>query len=428
MTTSVLQPGVTALNEVFLMGTQLNLNVRDAITTATFDAGVDRVSQLELEFSDPDFRILGSGIIAAGMRTSFVGYDLEVSAIETGGSSNIETVNIKCRPLMFRRLDSRRGAKVMRNASPSEFIIDECKAIGASYVVQPSPRRNQVARDVPAKGSTEGTHPPSSWTTFQRLANELNYLLFEAQNTLYFGQASWLVANVATVLAVGFKTGPEAYRTLDVPSCRQSLDDPTGTTTRFNLPISRAAESVVGRGFDLTGVPTFNARYMIDTVSCDLLSPTAQVTVEGRRTGDFVQVVESGVRKNTKSAEDFVYWAMQQMGDRYEFGVQVQPTDPDPVAFDAAQLVAWAAYQVGIVLPGDANEQIDYCIAQSGEITVDQAITTRGALLWSNGHIAISLGNGKTVEDLASKMAVVSESAFDRFTKAAKVPGLLYGR
>lgn len=421
------QPGITALNEVYLMGTRLHTNIRDAIITASLDSGADRISQLELEFVDPDFRILSSGVVSSGMRVNFIGYDLEVSAIAVGDQNNVETVNVKCRPLMFRRLDARRGPMVMRNVSPSEFVIAECKAVGASYVVQPSARRKQVARDVP-QGSTETTHPPSSWSTFQRLANELKFLLFESKNTLYFGQPSWFVANLGSAISVGYKTGPEELRSQTVPSCRHSLDDPDGTIISLELPITRAPDVAVGRGLDLTGVPTFNARYMINSVSCDLLSAAARISVEGRRTGDFLPVVESGVRKNTKSAEDFTYWAIQQLGDRYQFGVEVRPQDVDPVAFDASELVSWAAYQVGINLPDEADEQITYCTDRGGEIAVADAVVVRGALLWYPGHIAISIGNGKVVEALESKLGVVAGDVTSRFQKAAKIPGMIYGR
>lgn len=423
-----LLPGLSALNEVYLMGTRLNINVRDAILSASIDSGTDRISQLELEFADPNFRILSSGVIASGMRVNFVGYDLEISNIATGGSGSTETVNFKARPLMYRRLDNRRGSKVMRKVSPSDFVISECNAVGASYLVQPSARRNQVARDVPQKGSTESTHTPSTWTTFQRLANELNFLLFESRNKLYFGERSWLVNNIAAAVPVGYKTGPEQYRTETIPQCKQSLDDPNGTMVSFELPLTRFSEMFVGRAIDLTGVPTFNARYMVESVSCDLLSPTARISVDSRRIGSFAPVVEAGVRKNTKSAEDFVYWSMQQLGDRYQFGVEVRPEDPDPVAFDASELVAWASAQVGIALPDEANEQIAFCTDRGGEIPVADAVAIRGALLWYPGHIAISIGGGKVVEALESKLGVVTGDVANRFQKAAKIPGMIYGR
>ena len=39
--------------------------------------------------------------------------------------------------------------------------------------------------------------------------------------------------------------------------------------------------------------------------------------------------------------------ALAQVGDDYLFGVEVSPTDPDPNAWDSAELTRWSAWQVG---------------------------------------------------------------------------------
>src|SRR5438093_8540851 len=68
-------------------------------------------------------------------------------------------------------------------------------------------------------------------------------------------------------------------------------------------------------------------------------------------------------------------------------------------------------------------------------IPVDQAVHTPGALLFSfsmdpnkgmqpeHGHIAISLGNGQTIEARGSKYGVGSFPAQGRFQYAAVIPG-----
>jgi hypothetical protein len=49
--------------------------------------------------------------------------------------------------------------------------------------------------------------------------------------------------------------------------------------------------------------------------------------------------------------------ALAQVGDQYIFGVEVSVTDPDPSAWDSAELTKWAAFQAGSVIPGSSFEQ-----------------------------------------------------------------------
>ena len=82
-------------------------------------------------------------------------------------------------------------------------------------------------------------------------------------------------------------------------------------------------------------------------------------------------------------------------GKRYVYGAEAAKTDPDPRAFDCSELIEWAASRAGIPgVPDGSEAQIASCDL----ISVDTAISTRGALLYAPGHIAISLGNGSTIE------------------------------
>ena len=57
---------------------------------------------------------------------------------------------------------------------------------------------------------------------------------------------------------------------------------------------------------------------------------------------------------------------------------------------------------------------------------METAIRTRGALLWHPGHIAISLGNGRTIEAANPSAGVVSYGARGRFQAGALIPGMRY--
>jgi cell wall-associated NlpC family hydrolase len=138
-------------------------------------------------------------------------------------------------------------------------------------------------------------------------------------------------------------------------------------------------------------------------------------------------------------AERFVDAALAQVGDAYVFGAEADPNDPNPSAFDCSELVQWAAAQAGVDVGDPADEQFMRLKSQGGQLSVEQALHTRGALLFRfsrepvpgdsppDGHVAISLGDGRTVEARGKDygvMIVDAETNKDRFDFAAAIPSL----
>lgn len=135
------------------------------------------------------------------------------------------------------------------------------------------------------------------------------------------------------------------------------------------------------------------------------------------------------------TADRFVEEAMSQLGDPYVFGAEAEGQGPDPRVFDCSELTQWAAGQVGAELPEGSQFQYLELKREGRTIPVEQALHTRGALLFSfpyeptggsrppGSHVAISLGNGRVVEALPQG-GVQENSAGDRFTNAALVPGI----
>ena len=128
-------------------------------------------------------------------------------------------------------------------------------------------------------------------------------------------------------------------------------------------------------------------------------------------------------------AADFVAVCLRQRGDRYVFGHEVRFDDPDPETFDCSELVEWAARRLGVSFPdGSWNQD-----AAVKHIPVNKAIATQGALLFrhrgASGHVAVSLGNGSTIEARGRAYGVNVFSASGRdWTSAGLIPGLKYRR
>lgn len=135
----------------------------------------------------------------------------------------------------------------------------------------------------------------------------------------------------------------------------------------------------------------------------------------------------------TSAVDGFVDAAMDQFGDPYVFGTDAE--GPDPTQFDCSKLTQWAAEQVGVDIPRTAQGQYLELKAHSATISVEEALHTRGALLFyfpyepSGGprppgaHVAISLGDGRTVETTPGTGVAVMDAG-TRFTHAGVVSEL----
>jgi cell wall-associated NlpC family hydrolase len=71
--------------------------------------------------------------------------------------------------------------------------------------------------------------------------------------------------------------------------------------------------------------------------------------------------------------------------------------------------------------------QVPFFRQKGTDVSVDKALHTRGALLFRPGHVAISLGDGRTIEARGSAYGVNIFSAQGRgWTSGALIPGLKY--
>lgn len=434
---------VNSIDRIQFFGAPLSENLREALVSASFDMSTDQVSQLTLQFCDPGWKHMKDGVIIPGAWADVEDFQLMVANLEVGEVGGSEGWTAKCRSRAVRFLKGATGAKVMSKVSPTQYIQAECAPFGIKVVAQASAQRSQVARDVPEPGQTYDT-PPSAWTTFQRLADELGYICYEAANTVYFGQPTWLLNNADSgTFEVGYKTGDESLQCLTVPTCSKSEDAVMKTVT-LELPLNRISTIRPGKKLHLSGVPYFEGDYMVSSIQLDLAKPDATLSVTAQTpidpqphppesrtgTGSGSSAFSGATgRTGTRSAEDFVYWAMKQIGDRYVFGAAVDVNNPNPTQFDCSALVQWALGRVGIRdCPRTSEPQIAWAQRLGQSITVASAAGVRGALLWHQGHVAISLGNGKTVEAANVKVGVISGSNITgRFTRAALIPHLAYG-
>lgn len=134
------------------------------------------------------------------------------------------------------------------------------------------------------------------------------------------------------------------------------------------------------------------------------------------------------------TSEEFVQACLAQKGDRYVFAAETSPLDPNPSTWDCSELVQWAAARVHIspTVPDGAYYQWKHC----PRLSVADGMRRRGALLFVGDgtgvgrdaitHVAVSLGDGTTIEARGRAWGVGTWGAAGRFGWAGTIPGLQY--
>lgn len=258
------------LDKITFRGAKFHENIAAAVTDASVSLGTDQVSELSVTFADPALDLALSDHITLGTSVLIEELMMKVASIEVGpGPSGTGGMTFAARSSGVTALRARQGALVMRNASPTDFVRAECKAVNLKLVAQATEKRKQIKRDVKKKGSEGGDGTPSSWTTFQRLASECGFYLFEVAGTVYFGQPTWLI-NATQDVKVGWRNVDEAIRASSVPTCRQSVDSTDGMEVTCEVPYNRASEMRPGRALNLIGMGRFSDRYLITSVDYSL--------------------------------------------------------------------------------------------------------------------------------------------------------------
>lgn len=130
-----------------------------------------------------------------------------------------------------------------------------------------------------------------------------------------------------------------------------------------------------------------------------------------------------------------VQLANTQAGDRYVFGAEARPSDPNPSRWDCSELVEWVCARLGVrpTCPDGAFNQWRHCPG----ISTARAAGIPGALLFMGDgtgsgrnaitHVAFSRGNGTTIEARGAKWGVGSWPISGRpFRYAGLIPGVDY--
>lgn len=453
-------------NNVIVLGSDLPNLIGDSWRSGSVDMSADEISQIKLECIDPNWDIWSAPWKTHGQKVDWDGWILELAEASFDDSSGVNFTTLTFWPRGISALKSTQG-QVRQNLTPGQWIQAECNAVGLSVIIWEAekPPRPTIGPDDSTEETIPGLtvqsqpkEPESSWSTMKRLANEDGCILFALpEGTVVYGKPT-IIARAFSFFDVGFRGSADGNADLDFSHISGELTADASSWIAVNtiatvyLPRWRGERVRPGMSIRL-GLPGFewgeareDPHYIVKQVSWSLQNKHDDVEL---RIEKAVNPVGSGVKqdatslgepnlgmigqsaggfsKGTKMAKDFIAFALAQKGDAYVYGAT--STGENPSAFDCSSLVQWAAAQVGISLPRTSDAQLNAC----KPITVEEASRIRGALIGirgsgPNGHVVISLGDGRTIEARGKKYGVVEGSVANRgFNAAGLIPNMDYG-
>lgn len=422
-----------AIGELFVLGTQIAQDVGlQVIDEPVFRSAMDIVPHIQFSVLDTNYNLSTQKLFDAGNRVTWRDAELRTdTATYIPGDHGQGQADVVAEDAIVHGLKQLRGPHTVSNIDAVSWLFAELSTIGidpTKYLLGESvPSQTVISRDVwdPSQGVVADTEFPSAWTTIVRLARELGKWVFISGRRIIFGSAQFAMAWAAAApVRVGWFGATDLSETfVDIPTTvRTTIADRVMTLqVKGRVPHARAALFRPGVPVDCYGVMGAQdatrdkpLRMMVSDIEHVLATDTdgADVTLiepvnpPPKPPGDTNDPNKSPTTAGAAGItgggadgqiESFVRNALSQTGKAYVYGAQPVATDPDPRAFDCSALVQWSATRAGITgVPRVAADQHASC----DQISAATAINTRGALLFpaSLTHVAISLGNGRTIE------------------------------
>lgn len=449
----------SALTGLQILGSNYGGDYSSAVIgNMTYSASVEEIPNLTFTISDPGGQLLiQSSVWQKGVHVLYQDLDMRIDTISFApGSSNVGEITITCIDEIVYFLQNLTGPRTASGISASDWIAQEMQLAGVDpnqwLLAESVPTQSQISRDVPDQTNTSSTGTaPSAWTTIVRLGQELGKRVFVSGKRLVFGDSAFAMQWTAPgPLRLSWDALDWSERFITMPtSSRASVSNVANVAEcKGVVPLNRAKYFRPGVPVILTRIPFLVGPEWI-TMMCFDVSYTIGTDVAGAAitlvipvdpppqppSGTTADGTNSGSTSNGSSVSgggadgqvaSFVALALQQAGKKYVYGAYASPSNPNPTAFDCSELVQWCCERTGINnCPRTSTQQRQWCQNSGTAIPIQTAINTKGALLFANGHVAISLGNGKTIEAMDAALGVRQGNATGNrgWIAGGKIPG-----
>lgn len=300
--------------------------VFESILSIDFNYSITESSQVTIKFIDPQFRMAQNRYFTVGRdlivtqksvspylsdgteripqasntkngefaRRSMIYEMASVTVDQSAGNSPVWTV--KARPKGIQQMKRDRKPRNIKG-SGSQFVINACKKYGLTAVTQKTSKGYKINN---AQGAQQAT---SVWDAMKSIAQEAEFVMFEVDGILYFGQEKWILNKWGTHATGGFQKvdsagvprfdsdgapvmeprrrfipfywppgssdNPESelFRLIGIPTLTQSDNDAYVADGSLVCERTNGVRIRPGMTVKIFGVPNFQGNYLVTDVS-----------------------------------------------------------------------------------------------------------------------------------------------------------------
>ena len=364
---------------------------------------IDGASTLELTCADHDRRLLRSPVVDERSWAVVNGVHFELVALAKAGDAVTLTFEDAIVAALRRR--TKPLSAPAGTTTRARFVARLAREAKVPYQVDDEKRgvvQNPLQRSI-------GGEKSSSWEVLGAdVAEPINWRRFSDGKRLIVGGDEWLMSR---------RRAPRTLRehTDGVQSIDFDLDVAKRASTAKVQCDARLVSLLPGDPIKVQGVGPGDGLWLVSEVDRRLTTTRCDVTLvrkthvlkEPKRQGageagdrDYLPDQDgstAGTTAGNAAREKMVAFALAQNGKPYIWGGN------GPTGYDCSGLVQAASAAAGKTLVKPSASQWATCVAQGRTVPIKTALGTRGALLFRIGvgefnHVAISLGNGSTVE------------------------------
>lgn len=363
---------------------------------------IDGASTLTVTAADHERKLLNSPVIDERSWVETAGMTFELVGLSKSGDDLTLTFEDAIVAALRRR--TKPLSAPAGTTTRARFVARLAREARVEYAVDPEKRsvvQSPLQRSI-------GGEKSNSWDVLGAdVAEPINWRRFSDGRRLVVGGDDWLMGRKRPLVLREHTDGVQTIDfDLDVAKRASTAKVQCDARLLKITPGDPVRVHGVGPGDGLWLVSEVDQR--LTTTRCDLtLTRKTHTLKEPKRQGagergdqDYLPGQggdAAGGTAGNAAREKMVQFALAQAGDSYVWGGN------GPSGWDCSGLVQGATAHAGKPLGKPSASQWATCVAQGRTIPVKTALGTRGALLFRIGvgefnHVAISLGNGSTIE------------------------------
>lgn len=428
-------PGLGAFDphHVVFKGALMRADVADAMTDAQLVRTITGASQVTFTINDHTRRFIRSDYF--GEKATLVFDGLLWEMVGSSKSADDLTVTFEDAGVADLRAAKKHIVAAAGTTTRVQFarhLVDQVPWLGFrgdNLEKDDTKIKEQLvsgARKHGHKGGSKTKGPKNAWASLVALASERQWEMFLDEGIVYFGSDKWL-AGLGDPLEI-------------------SEDDPGILSIDFSSDANKKASAVTitaltHRWFARPGKPVVikdlgplvdkdSGPWLVSEIDRGLFDETATISLK-RPTRSLPEPKPASTGSGSggsgvglggsQKADAFATYMLKFRGDRYTWG----GSDPQ-TGFDCSGFIVYGLHHFGISMSQPASSIYAAC----RHVPIAEAVGIRGALLFHPPgfggdpveHIAVSLGNGSTIEARGSAYGVVVvPGAAQRFNKGALV-------